>query len=59
MVLRVLLLELQTIHWFSQSQRRPQLTRAFSLMKAPIIAFTFKTLLKHYVKQVSKHGKYA
>ena len=57
MVLRVLLLELQTIHWFSQSQRRPLLTRAFSLWKAPIIALTFKTLLRHYVKQAPKHGK--
>ena len=37
---------LQTIHWFhnpfSQSQRRP------FWLKVPTIAFTFKTLLRHY-----------
>ena len=26
-------------------------TRAFSLLKAPTSAFTFKTLLRHYAKQ--------
>ena len=35
-----------------QSQRRPLLpTRAFSWLKAPTSALTFKTLLRHYAKQ--------
>ena len=41
--------ELQTIHRFSQSQRRPLL--------GPTSAFTFKTLLRHYAKQALTHGK--
>ena len=32
-------------------------TRAFSWLKAPTRAVTFKTLLRHYAKQVPKHGK--
>ena len=47
-------LELQTK--ISQSQRRP-LNRAFSWLKAPTRAFTFKTLLRHYAKQVPNHSK--
>ena len=44
-------LELQTIHRFHNrfSQRRS--LRAFSWLKAPTSAFTFKTLLRHYAKQ--------
>ena len=46
----------KTIHRFhnrfSQSWRRPLLaTRAFSWLKAPTSAFTFKTLLRHYAKR--------
>ena len=47
-------LELQTK--ISQSQRRP-LNRAFSWLKSPTRAFTFKTLLRHYTKQALTHGK--
>ena len=37
---------------FSQSRRKPLLcTRAFSWLKAPTRAFTFKTLLRHYAKR--------
>ena len=46
-------LELQTI---SQSRRGP-LNRAFSWLKAPTSAFTFKTLLRHYAKQALTQGK--
>ena len=35
-----------------QSRRRP-FTRAFSWLKAPSSAFTFKTLLRHYAKRAS------
>ena len=42
-------LELQTIHWFSVTEKAP--TRAFSWLKTPTSAFTFKTLLRHYAKQ--------
>ena len=35
---------------FSQSRRRP-LTRAFTWLKAPTSAITFKTLLRHYDNQ--------
>ena len=47
----------KTIHRFhnrfSKSRRRPLLvTRAFSWLKAATTAFTFKTLLRHYAKQV-------
>ena len=43
----------KTIHQFSQSvftitEKAP--TRAFSWLKAPTSAFTFKTLLRHYAK---------
>ena len=31
--------------------------RAFSCLKAPTTAFTFKTLLRHYAKQVLTHSK--
>ena len=34
-----------------QSRRRPLLGRAFSWLKAPTRAFTFKTLLRHYAKR--------
>ena len=44
--LELFLLELQTIHRFSQSWRR-----AFSRLKVPTSAFTFKTLIGHYAKQ--------
>ena len=36
---------------FTITEKAPTNYRAFSLLKAPIIAFTFKTLLRHYVKQ--------
>ena len=45
-------LVLQTINW----QSCP--TRAFSWLKAPTSAFTFKTLLRHYAKQTLTHSKY-
>ena len=32
-------------------------TRAFSWLKVPTIAFTFKTLLRHFAKQALTHGK--
>ena len=32
-------------------------TRAFSWLKAPTSAFTYKTLLRHYAKRVLTHGK--
>ena len=32
-------------------------TRAFSWLKAPTSAFTFKTQLKHYAKQAPKHSR--
>ena len=32
-------------------------TRAFSWLKAPNNAFTFKTLLRHYAKWALTHGK--
>ena len=32
-------------------------TRAFSWLKAPTSAFTFKTLLRYYAKQAPKHGE--
>ena len=40
---------------FTITEKAP--TRAFSWLKAPTSAFTFKTLLRHYAKQVPKHGK--
>ena len=56
------LLELQTkvkrrFAKISQSQESPQL-RAFSWLKAPTRAFTFKTLLRYYAKQAPKHSKW-
>ena len=32
-------------------------TKAFSLLKRPRSAFTFKNLLKHYAKQAPNHSK--
>ena len=40
---------------YTNTEKTP--TRAFSWLKAPIRAFTFKTLLRHYGKQAPKHGK--
>ena len=49
-------LELQTIHRFSQSRRRPLIGRSSGWLKLPTSAFTLKTLLlRHYAKQVPKH----
>ena len=53
----VMWLELQKIHRFSQSRRRPLQGRTFSRLKSPTSVFTFKTLLRHYAKQVPKHSK--
>ena len=39
------IIELQTMHWFSQSQSQ-------SWLRVPTSAFTFKTLLRHYAKQM-------
>ena len=42
--------ELQTIHrLFTITEKAP--TRAFSWLKEPTSAFTFKTLLRHYAKR--------
>ena len=40
---------------FTITEKAP--TGTISLLKAPISAFTFKNLLRHYVKQVAKCGK--
>ena len=42
--------ELQTIHRFSTIIEKAS-TRAFTWLKEPTSAFTFKTLLRHYAKQ--------
>ena len=44
-------LELQTINRRSCTTTEKAHTRAFSWLKAPTSAFTFKTLLKHYAKR--------
>ena len=40
---------------FTITEKAP--TRAFSWLKAPTSAFTFKTLLRHYAKQALTPGK--
>ena len=40
---------------FTITERVP--TRAFSWLKAHTGTFTVKTLLRHFAKQVPKHGK--
>ena len=41
---------------FTTTEKTP--SRAFSWLKAPTSAFTFKKLLKHYAKQaLTPHGK--
>ena len=47
-------LELKTNHreYFTITEKT--LTRAFTWLKEPTNAFTFKTLLRHYTKQVPK-----
>ena len=40
---------------FTITEKAP--TRAFSWLKAPTSAFTFKTLLRHYAEQVLTHRK--
>ena len=42
---------LQTINWRSCTITEKGPTRAFSWLKAATIAFTFKTLLRHYAKR--------
>ena len=41
----------KSIHLWSCTITEKALTRAFSWLKAPTTAFTFKTLLRHYAKQ--------
>ena len=45
-----LLLQTKAIRRFVITEKAP--TRAFSWLKAPTTAFTIKTLLRHYAKQV-------
>ena len=56
-LLPLLVLELETkvIRRFAITEEAP--TRTFSWLKVPISAFTFKTHLRHYAKQVPKHNK--
>ena len=48
---------LQTINRRSCTIAEKAPTKAFSWLKAPTSAFTFKTLLRHYAKHAPKHGK--
>ena len=52
-----LLLELQTEvrEDFTITEKAPN--RAFSWLKAPTSAFTFKTLLRHYAKRMLTHRR--
>ena len=46
----------RSIRRFVVTEKAP--TRAFSCLKVPNRASTFKTLLRHYAKQMLTHGKY-
>ena len=45
----------KSIRRFVITEKAP--TRAFSWLKVATTAFTFKTLLRHYAKQMLTHGK--
>ena len=47
----------QLVCTITQKASTTSLLAPFSWMKAPISAFTFKNLLRHYAKQALSHGK--
>ena len=52
----ILVLQTKAIRRFVVTEKAT--TRAFSWLKGPTSAFTYKTLLRHYAKWTLIHGKY-